>query len=111
MAILGNGIETIEFSDTDWVTKVNSNFNLIYSISEMSTIFNSKALATHNHDDLYELSTTTIDQAWLQTPLQALETDIKFTNDTEGVTVIDTSTSDNTRIYIDDGVISTEVVV
>jgi len=111
MATLANGIETLDFGSLTWVADMNANMLLVYSIAELASIFDAKALDTHDHDLDYEVDSVTIDQTWLQDYLEVLDTDLKFTNDTEGIVLVDTAAADNKRIYIDDGVISTEVVV
>ncbi|MEA1999936.1 MAG: hypothetical protein U9N61_11530 [Euryarchaeota archaeon] len=109
MATLGNGLDTLDFGTMDWVTPFNGNLTSVLSASAVIALFSDNALAEHNHD--YELSSTTIDSAWLQEHLGAVNTDIRFTNDTEGIVVVDTTTTDTTRIYVDNGVLSTEVVI
>lgn len=108
MAVLGNGLITLDFGSVTWVTDMNTNFGLM---SQASNLFSGKALITHAHDAAYELSATTIDQVWLEPYLQVVDTDITFTNNTEGIVVVDITAADNKRIFIDNGIISTEVVI
>lgn len=110
MAILANGVETLEFG-VAWRAKMNANFNLFDSVTSITSVLAGYALATHDHDTVYEPDTTTITQTEIQSVLSDLQVDMKFTNNTESVTVIDTVTLSETRIFINNGVISTEVVV
>ncbi len=106
MAILANGIITLDFGSTTWMADLNANFAIFSS----SFAFSNKSLITHDHNDYYEVDSVTIDQAWLQEYLEELDTDLKFTNNTEGIVMVDTTVLDDKRIYIDNGIISTEVV-
>ena len=111
MAVLANGIETLEFGVTDWVTKMNANLALLDNSTDVDSALSGKALATHLHTGIYEVVATTIDQSVIETYLTRVETDLQFTNDTDGISVIDTVAATAARIYIDNGVVLSEVVI
>lgn len=109
MATLANGIITLEFGATDWITSLNSNIQKMYTVSEVTPLFSGKALSTHTHPE-YMLATDTVILSDIAPILQAYEYDLRFTDSAKGFTMIDTTTSTRQRIYIDNGVISVEAV-
>jgi hypothetical protein len=77
MALLANGIETIELGSTAWRIVCNNNFSAIYTKDEVDN----------------------------------RTSDITFTTDTTGVVLVDRTTANEYRLYVDSGVLNIELVV
>ena len=82
MAVLANGIETMELGSTAWRVIVNANFSAVYTQDEIDT---RTVVVTHNED-------------------------IQFGVDTKGVVMIDRTTATSYRLYVDNGVLSIEAI-
>lgn len=82
MAILSNGIETIELGSTAWRVVVNNNFSAVYTKAEL---------------DARVVNVTTTG-------------DHTFLTDTKGVVLKDRTTGTSYRLLVNSGVLSIEAV-
>ena len=95
MAVLSNGVETIEVGSNAWRIVCNTNFQTLNDlITDVNNVKNSYA-----KNDLSNLSNTSVSQ------------DISFTDETKGVILVDRAdTTKKYRLYIDSGELHLEEV-
>ena len=120
MAILSNGLETIEIGSTTWRVIFNNNFSKIYTKTEVDTALGNKAdtattLAGYNITDAYTKTETATQISNHNSDiaahnLNARVNDITFTDDTKGIVLKDRTDGKSYRVYSDNGALSLEVV-
>lgn len=120
MAILTNGIETIEVGSTTWRVIFNSNFSKIYTKTEIDTALSNKAaaattIAGYNISDAYTKTENDTNLSNHNTSatshnLNGRTRDISFTDNTKGVVLADRTNGNNYRVYSDSGVLKIEQV-
>ena len=82
MALLSNGLETIELGSTAWRIVLNNNIGSLYTKEEIN---NRNVATTHTED-------------------------ITFTVATKGVVLKDRTTATNYRLFVNNGVLSIEAI-
>ena len=80
MALLLNGLETIELGSTAWRVVHNNNIGSVYSKTEVNSIIDSRTV------------------------------DITFTDNTKGVVLKDRTTGTSYRLFVNNGVLDIEAV-
>ena len=111
MAVLSNGLNTLDLGAFSWSALFNSDVASLYTYVELEGLLTNKALLTHNHDSTYMDIAYTIVIGDVQAISASRTLDITVNDGTKGITVFDTVTVVDSRIYLDNGVLTVEVVV
>ena len=106
MAVLANGLETIDLGSTAWRVVCNNNFENIYAKSEL-----------YVKDDLYiKTDLYTQSQLYTRTELDSRTVEVTHTEDsvysvaTKGIVLKDRTLGTSYRLFVDNGVLDIEAV-
>jgi len=110
MAVLDNGLETIELGATSWRIILNQNIEKLYTKDEIDDKLDDKADLNGNPDEKFKIADAEdSDEAISLKQYLNPADDISFTNENKGIVLIDrNNTDDKYRLYVESGELKIE---
>jgi len=112
MAVLSNGLETIELGATAWRVIHNQNIDKLYTKDEVDDKLDDKANLNGNKDEKFKVKDAEdSDDAINKKQFYAPADDMTYTNENIGTVLIDrNNTDDKYRLYIESGELKVEKI-
>ncbi len=108
MAVLSNGLHSIESGSIIWRHILNINFNNIYSKSSFDSTAALYADTIHTHTEYKDRTTAESD---IDTAMaSSFSYDIKYSDELKGIVLLDRTTATYKRLYVESGVLLSEDV-